>query len=71
LQQEYKTDILEGACINFYEDGTKKLEGYFKNDMPIGEWILWNLGGNLNCKLNGENNAEKQRILYLLTEITR
>lgn len=71
LQQEYKNDILDGACINFYENGTKKLKGYFKNDMPIGEWILWDLSGNLNSKLNVDNKDEKQRILFLLSEIRR
>lgn len=45
----YKDESKESLLkeILYYEDGTKKLEGSYKNDKRTGEWSYWYDNGNL------------------------
>ena len=34
-----------GKCKEWYEDGSKKLVGYWKDGIKDGKWIYWNENG--------------------------
>ncbi len=37
-QYNFKSDVLHGKVVEFYENGAKKLEAEYFEGMPIGEW---------------------------------
>ena len=51
-----------GKCLEWYENGVKKLEGYWINGLKDGKWEYWNdIGKVLKEEMheNGEMNIEK------------
>lgn len=50
---------LNGNFISYYEDnGKKKLEGYYKNDLKEGIWTEWYKNGEKANSINYENNLK-------------
>jgi antitoxin component YwqK of YwqJK toxin-antitoxin module len=64
-KSEYKNNILDGAYVGYFKDGTKKMEGNFKNDKRIGEWYYVEPNGKIHNKLNVDDKAELPAILLL------
>jgi antitoxin component YwqK of YwqJK toxin-antitoxin module len=66
-----------GFYTFYYENGMKRQEVYYKNDIPIGLVILWRMDGTIHQKFHTENSKYhglfedydelgnlKQRIFY-------
>jgi antitoxin component YwqK of YwqJK toxin-antitoxin module len=43
----FKAGIKNGKTTTWYENGKKRYDGFYKNDLESGKWTYWNEAGEL------------------------
>ena len=59
----YENGKLNGKYVEYYENGNKKVEGVFKNNLRIGNWKVWDEKGKLIMEREYYNSVLIRSIL--------
>jgi antitoxin component YwqK of YwqJK toxin-antitoxin module len=55
--------MLNGKYVSYYDNGTKKSEGAFKDNQRVGEWLVWDKDGNKRMIRKYDNNYTFETVL--------
>ena len=58
IEYEKENGKLNGLYTSFYNNGNKKSQGLFKNNLRSGLWVIWNEEGGLVTKREYYSNGE-------------
>jgi len=64
----YTDDMKNGLFDEYYDYGPKKMEGYFINNMPSGEFKYYNATGKLERTININSGIIDQQSLAIYNE---